>query len=117
MSNTNTATFGDDIFNFVVVAREAQQVFVLGDFNNWSTSATPMRETEQHVWQLSLRLPNEPTTEAPEHRFSYFVIDQRSGTGRAPFGSMYLLPGTWAAVVRTSPDDFQSLDMTGAGAV
>jgi len=116
MSNTNPAAFGDDIFNFVVVAREAQQVFVLGDFNNWSTSATPMRETEQHVWQLSLRLPNEPATEAPEHRFSYLVIDERSVTGRAPFGSMYLLPGTWAAVVRTRPDNAASADFPGATA-
>jgi 1,4-alpha-glucan branching enzyme len=88
-----------EVYNFVVVCRAAQQVFLLGRFNNWSTSATPMRETEQHVWQLSLELP------ASDEEFSYFVVDPLFGNGRAPFGNTYQLPGTWAAVVRGRTDE------------
>ncbi len=98
MSLTAIHTPTTEVYNFVVVAREARQVFVVGDFNAQCPSATPMRETEQHVWQLSLELPR------GEHRFSYFVVDHRSATPQAAFSDTYFLPGTWAAVVRSSPD-------------
>lgn len=34
----------------------ADSVFLVGDFNGWSTSATPMRRGEQY-WEASLTLP------------------------------------------------------------
>lgn len=34
----------------------ADSVFLVGDFNGWSTSATPMKRGEQY-WEASLRLP------------------------------------------------------------
>jgi 1,4-alpha-glucan branching enzyme len=84
-----------EVYNFVVVCDDAQEVFLLGDFNRWSTNATRMELTEQHIWQLSLELP------PGEHRFSYFVVDRRHRSGQvAPFGNTYFLPGTWGAVVR-----------------
>src|SRR2546423_14721922 len=87
-----------EVYNFVVVCHAAREVFLLGDFNGWCTGATGMEATEDHIWQLSLQLP------AGDHRFSYFVIDERRGTGQvAPFGNTYFLPGTWGAVVRGGP--------------
>ena len=85
-----------ETYHFVVVCPNAEAVFLLGDFNGWSTSATPMRNTERDVWQIDIEMP------AAERRFSYFVIDSRYRTGRAPFGSTFLLPGTWAKVVRSA---------------
>lgn len=85
-----------ETYNFIVVCAHAQQVSLMGDFNNWSTTATPMETTEANVWQLAVQLP------VGDHQFSYFVIDQHFGTGRARFGSTYLLPGTWARVIRDS---------------
>jgi 1,4-alpha-glucan branching enzyme len=90
-----------EVYNFVVVCREAQKVFVVGDFNRWSASATPMQETERDVWQLSLDLPR------GNHHFSYFIIDSRFRTRQAPFADAYLLPGTWATVVRSTSRIFQ----------
>lgn len=34
----------------------ADSVFLVGDFNGWSTSATPMRRGEQY-WEAALKLP------------------------------------------------------------
>lgn len=71
----------------------------MGHFNRWSTTATPMVKTEQNVWRLSLQLCDE-SPPAEKQPFSYFVIDRAWMTGRAAFGNTYLLPGSWAAVVR-----------------
>ena len=87
-----------ETYHFVVVCPEAAAVFLLGEFNDWSTTATPMSMTEADVWQIDVELP------AGQTRFSYFVIDQRWCTGRAPFGNTYLLPGTWANVFRTAAE-------------
>jgi 1,4-alpha-glucan branching enzyme len=87
-------------YHFCVVCPNAQQIYLIGDFNNWSTSATPMQLTEPNVWQLSLQM-REPIDGGRPARFSYFVIDRQWLTGRAAFGTTYCLPGTWSAVVRT----------------
>ena len=90
----------------------ARQVQLCGEFNGWSTTATPMSRAGENVWQLSLELPDEPpnrdrrrpnsgaTESDPAGRFSYFVIDKRWNTGAAPLGNTYLLPGALASVVR-----------------
>jgi 1,4-alpha-glucan branching enzyme len=85
-----------ETFHFVVVCPHATAIYLLGDFNNWSTTATPLQPTERDVWQLDLLLPG------GHHDFSYFVIDDRWRTGRAPFGNTFMLPGTWATVVRNA---------------
>jgi 1,4-alpha-glucan branching enzyme len=86
-------------FHFCVICPTAQQVYLLGPFNHWSTTATPMVRTEESVWQLSIRLGEEQQPQG-EHPFSYFVIDRGWMTGRAPFGNTYMLPGSWATVLR-----------------
>lgn len=35
----------------------ADRVFVVGDFNNWSRTATPLRQNRYGVWQVILDLP------------------------------------------------------------
>ncbi len=88
-----------DTFHFCVVCPNAQQIFLLGDFNNWSTTATPMQNTEEHVWQISMRVADHA---APTGRkgFAYFVVGKDYGTGRAPFGPTFCMPGTWATVLK-----------------
>lgn len=83
-------------FRFVMTCSHAKAVFVVGDFNDWRTTATPMRYTHENIWEADIDLP------ANEHRFSYFVIDDRWQAGHAPFGGTFLLPGSWAAVTRAS---------------
>jgi 1,4-alpha-glucan branching enzyme len=85
-------------YHFVVVCPNAAAVFLMGAFNGWSTTATPLRKTEPDVWQLDVEMPGGETD------FSYFVIDERWQTGRAPFGNTFMLPGTWAKVFRTPGD-------------
>src|SRR4051794_23403142 len=87
-----------ETYHFVVVCPNAEGVFLLGEFNRWSTTATPLRKTESDVWQIDIEMP------AGQSGFSYFVIDERYRTGRAPFGNTFLLPGTWAKVLRTQRD-------------
>jgi 1,4-alpha-glucan branching enzyme len=100
------------VYQFCVICPGADQVCLMGDFNAWSTTATPMRNTEEHVWQLAIELPDEGLRggsgiggSAAPTRFSYFVIDKRRGTGAAPFGGTYLLPGSWAAVARMPAEE------------
>ena len=83
-------------YHFVVVCPHAAAVFLLGAFNGWSTTATPMKKTEDDVWQLDVQMKGGQTD------FSYFVIDERWQTGRAPFGNTFMLPGSWAHVYRTA---------------
>jgi len=102
-----------NVYQFSLVCPNAEEVYLLGAFNGWSTTATPMSRAGENMWQLSLELPEEPPqrsdrirragaskvgTAAP--RFSYFVIDRRWQTGSAPLGNTYLLPDAWASVVR-----------------
>ena len=93
-----------NLYHFCVVCPAAQQIYLVGRFNGWSTTATPMVRTEECVWQLSVKFP-EGSEAAPRRRgegFSYFVIDKEFMTGRAAFGNTYLLPGSWATVVRVA---------------
>lgn len=90
-----------ELFHFCVVCPTAQQVFLMGEFNGWSTTATPMQRTEDNIWQLSVSFRESIWQPKPEGRFAYFVVDRDYKTGRARFGPTFLLPGTWATVVRT----------------
>jgi 1,4-alpha-glucan branching enzyme len=73
--------------NFELLCPDAQQVFLVGDFNGWSTTATPMQPAADGHWHLTHAL-------APGHyRFSYFVIEKSWRDGRDA-ASTYLLPGS-----------------------
>src|SRR5215213_7300100 len=94
-----------NVYHFSVVCPDAEQIYLLGAFNDWSTTATPMSRAGRGVWQLSLELPDEPPANERRPRpagvaygrpdagrFSYFVIDKRWKTRSAPLGITYLLP-------------------------
>jgi len=53
---------------FVLVAPEASAVTLVGDFNDWSVSATPLRQAEGVVWTVTVPLP------PGRYRYS-FVVD------------------------------------------
>ena len=53
---------------FVLVAPEARAVTLVGDFNDWSVSATPLRQAEGGVWTVTVPLP------PGRYRYS-FVVD------------------------------------------
>jgi len=50
----------------------AQKVHVVGEFNNWSTTATPMKRSRQGVFTVSLDL--QP---GQEYQFRYLFDDHR----------------------------------------
>ena len=48
----------------------AQQVFLVGPFNNWSTTATPMHRLSDDRWEASVNLVSGC------YAYCYFVIDE-----------------------------------------
>lgn len=42
---------------FQLIRPGAKQVYLVGDFNGWSTAASPMTPTDRCLWQLTLALP------------------------------------------------------------
>jgi 1,4-alpha-glucan branching enzyme len=61
-------TFGVD----AAEGNGAQKVHVVGEFNNWSTSATPMKRSKKGVFTVSLNLQS-----GHEYQFRYLVDGQR----------------------------------------
>ncbi len=51
-----------------VIVHNAQQVYLIGEFNNWSTTADPMSNPAPGVWEA-------PTL--PAGRYGLFVVDDR----------------------------------------
>jgi hypothetical protein len=62
------AQAGEQPLQFVLVAPEASAVTLVGDFNDWSVSATPLRQAEGGVWTVTVPLP------PGRYRYS-FVVD------------------------------------------
>jgi hypothetical protein len=62
------ARHGQTTVQFVLVAPEAGSVALVGDFNDWDLTATPLRQGAGGTWSASLRLP------PGRHRYA-FVVD------------------------------------------
>ena len=63
---------------FRIRVDHAQQVYLIGDFNDWSTTTHPLVEFSPGVWEGTLSL-------APgKAAFAYFVVDDRWEPGRQP---------------------------------
>ena len=41
---------------FEIIVPEAQEVCLAGDFNNWDTSADPMKKDKKGIWKTALSL-------------------------------------------------------------
>ena len=53
----------------------AHHVSVVGDFNNWHSSAHPLVQVGPDLWERIVDLP------AGKHRYAFFVIDDTALTG------------------------------------
>lgn len=58
----------------------AREVYLVGDFNNWSLTHTPMEQVEGDLWQTRERLPS------GRYRFRYYAIEDYRYTPDAPWG-------------------------------
>jgi len=55
----------------------ARQVSIVGDFNNWHSSAHPLVQVAPDLWERIVDLP------AGKHRYAFFVIDDIAASGGA----------------------------------
>ena len=53
--------------NFVCLAPQAQTVTLVGDFNQWNTTAHPMKRMPDGAWLLLVELPH------GHHRYGFLV--------------------------------------------
>lgn len=53
--------------NFICNAPQAQSVSLVGDFNNWSQAAHPMKRMPDGAWLLTLELKH------GHHRYAFLV--------------------------------------------
>ncbi len=81
-------------YTFIVKIQNAQHVNVVGDFNQWQTTADSLERIGDDLWQATLYLN-------PGHyKFAYFVIDSRwqketpAGVNR----TRLVNSGSWARV-------------------
>ena len=61
---------GTQVVQFVLVAPRAASVALVGDFNDWDPSRTPLRAAATGVWSVNVRL------EPGQHQYA-FVVDGR----------------------------------------
>jgi hypothetical protein len=62
------ARHGPTLVQFVLVASDARSVALVGDFNDWDPTATPLHLTSGGAWSVALHLP------PGRHRYA-FVVD------------------------------------------
>jgi len=53
--------------NFSLLAPQAENVSIAGDFNNWNTISHPLKKDKKGAWKISLNLP--PGT----YQYRFFV--------------------------------------------
>ena len=69
----------DTVVKFVFVAPHAGRVALVGDFNDWNPSATPMTRSEQGgLWTITMPL------EAGRHLYAFIVDDRWTADPAAP---------------------------------
>jgi 1,4-alpha-glucan branching enzyme len=80
---------------------DAGQVFLIGDFNDWSTTAHAMERCGGGgaTWQASVRLP------PGSYRFAYFVVHGRRALGDRPGAGFTALRADPRAVRVDVPHD------------
>jgi 1,4-alpha-glucan branching enzyme len=85
-------------WTFRITCPQARRVYLVGDFNGWSTTAIAMDPLGRGIWQVSISLP--PGT----YRFRYFAdgqwLNDYAAFGLAPNGM-----GQWDSVLYVPSDD------------
>lgn len=86
--------------HFILVSENARQVYLVGDFNGWSRTQTPLRRTaNQSAWTVSIPLS------AGKHEYAFIVDD---GSGQHWVADPLTQPvedefGTESSIVRVGP--------------
>ena len=57
--------------NFICFAPDAQQVFLMGDFNDWDPSSHPMKRQPDGAWLMQIPLPH-------GHHHYRFLVDGKA---------------------------------------
>ena len=70
-SVSQQSAFSTQSVHFVLVNESARQVYLVGDFNDWSKNRTPLTRTvNQSAWTVSIPLP------AGKHEYAFIVADE-----------------------------------------
>ena len=88
-----------DRATFRLWAPRADEVFLCGDFNGWSVTATPMQPLEGGVWEVTL-----PASAVQAGQtYKYFLRRGEGGAFKAdPYGTQMQRPPESASVIPTS---------------
>ena len=89
-----------NLHTFRVTCKDARRVYLVGDFDGWSTTAIEMEQVAPDVWQTRLEL--DPGT----YRFRYYAADGRWLTDFAAFGIVPNRIDGWDSVLYV-PDEAQ----------
>ena len=65
-------TTKDKTVTFICIALGAKEVFLAGDFNNWSSHALPLKKGRLGKWTIKLTLPK------GEYEYKFIIDDQWS---------------------------------------
>lgn len=93
-----------DEFTFQVSCRNARQLYLVGDFNDWCAHANPMQFVGDGQWSLTLRL------RPGEYRFRYLTDDGRWLTDYAAFGVIRNRLGGWDSVLYVAPTVIEHME-------
>ena len=66
-----------EAINFICIAPEAKEVFLVGDFNNWQPAGHPMKRNVDGSWHLSVSLGH------GGHHYQFLIDGQRKNDPRA----------------------------------
>jgi 1,4-alpha-glucan branching enzyme len=81
----------------------AEQIHLVGSFNDWDQTRTPMRQTASGYWTLSLELASDT-----EHQFRYLIDGETWYTDYNADGFVANEYGSDNSVVRTSSPDSEA---------
>lgn len=63
--------------NFICLAPQAKQVFIVGDFNQWNPTSHPMKRHVDGSWQLAVSLGH------GGHHYQFLIDGERKNDPRA----------------------------------
>ena len=75
---------------------EAQQAVVVGEFNNWDPTATPMKRKKDGSFSVALNLDT-----GKEYRYRYYLDEQRWENDPSPDGLVPNMFGTQDSLIST----------------
>ena len=85
------------LVTFTFRCNTSRQVYLVGDFNNWSNRATPMRLGPNGMWSVTVKLP------PGRHEFRYWEENCAWHTDFAAFGVIHNAFGDFNSIVEVVP--------------